>query len=221
MQLPQNDWQHLLQSEFEKPYFQNLEKFITSEYEQHIIYPPKNQIFRALQLTEYKATNVLILGQDPYHGKGQAEGLAFSVPHGVALPPSLRNMLKEREDDVHIPIVPQHGSLENWAKQGILLLNTVLTVREGQANSHQKQGWETFTDAIISVLNKKEEPIIFVLWGKPAQTKKRLISPHHIIIESAHPSPLSAYRGFLGSAPYSKINNCLVSLQKQPIDWTN
>lgn len=221
MQLPNNDWGHILQAECEKSYYQELNEFVNLEYEKHIIYPPKNQIFRAFQLTEYAKTNVLILGQDPYHGEGQSEGIAFSVPNGTTLPPSLRNMLKEREDDVNIAMQAKHGSLENWAKQGVLMLNTVLTVRANEAYSHQKKGWEQFTDAIISALSEKEEPVIFVLWGKPAQTKKRLIAPHHSIIEAVHPSPLAAYRGFFGSKPYSKINTKLIELGKPPIDWSN
>lgn len=220
MQLPNNQWGHILKEEFHKPYFEQLSQFINSEYEQHIIYPPKNQIFRALQLTDYADTKVLILGQDPYHGADQAEGLAFSVPSHMPLPPSLRNIMKERASDIGIT-ENSNGSLVNWAKQGVLLLNTVLTVRSGEANSHQQSGWELFSDAIISALSEKEEPIIFVLWGKPAQRKKRLIAPHHIIVESAHPSPLAAYRGFFGSKPFSKINEQLVALGQTPIEWSN
>lgn len=220
MQLPNNQWGHILKEEFHKPYFEQLSQFINSEYEQHIIYPPKNQIFRALQLTDYADTKVLILGQDPYHGADQAEGLAFSVPSHMPLPPSLRNIMKERASDIGIT-ENSNGSLVNWAKQGVLLLNTVLTVRSGEANSHQQSGWELFSDAIISALSENEEPIIFVLWGKPAQRKKRLIAPHHIIVESAHPSPLAAYRGFFGSKPFSKINEQLVALGQTPIEWSN
>ncbi|HIW34189.1 MAG TPA: uracil-DNA glycosylase [Candidatus Paenibacillus intestinavium] len=220
MQLPNNQWGQILQAEYNKSYFEQLLQFINLEYEQHIIYPSKNQIFHALQLTDYDKTRVVILGQDPYHGEGQAQGLAFSVENHLPLPPSLRNIMKERFSDVAIAD-SGNGSLEKWAKQGVLLLNTVLTVRAGEANSHQKKGWELFTDAIITKLSNKEEPLIFVLWGKPAQHKKQLIAPHHIIVESVHPSPLAAYRGFFGSKPFSKINEHLNSLGHQPIDWSN
>jgi len=220
MQLPNNQWGKILQSEYNEPYFEQLSQFIELEYEKHIIYPTNNQIFYALQLTDYDQTKVVILGQDPYHGEGQAEGLAFSVSNDMPLPPSLRNIMKERTSDIGIADSGR-GSLVEWAKQGILLLNTVLTVRAGEANSHQQMGWELFTDAIISKLSNKEEPIIFVLWGKPAQQKKQLIAPHHIIIESVHPSPLAAYRGFWGSRPFSKINEHLSLLGHQPIDWNN
>lgn len=220
MHFPNNNWNLILQAEYSKSYFEQLLQFIELEYEQHIIYPPKNQIFQALHLTDYDNTKVVILGQDPYHGEGQAEGLAFSVANHLPLPPSLRNILKERASDIAIA-ESSNGSLEKWATQGVLLLNTVLTVRAGEANSHQKKGWELFTDAIISKLSEKEEPVIFVLWGKPAQLKKRLIASHHIIVESVHPSPLAAYRGFFGSKPFSKINKHLISLGHPPIDWSN
>jgi len=218
MQLPNNKWGKLLQHELSKPYYKQLQQYIIAEYGSSIIYPEQQHIFRALELTDYTDTRVVILGQDPYHGEGQAHGLAFSVQPPVPPPPSLRNMFKELENDLNIA-APQHGSLEGWAKQGVLLLNTVLTVRAGEANSHQGKGWETFTDEIIQLLSQREEPVVFVLWGKPAQTKKKLIASHHIIIESAHPSPLAAYRGFFGSKPYSRINHQLSKLGKQPIHW--
>jgi len=218
MQLPNNEWGTLLQQELSKTYYKQLHQYIIAEYSSSIIYPLQHHIFRALELTDYSDTHVVILGQDPYHGEGQAHGLAFSVQPPVPPPPSLKNMFKELESDLGIA-APQHGNLEGWAKQGVLLLNTVLTVRAGEANSHQGKGWETFTDEIIRLLSKREEPVIFVLWGKPAQTKKKIIAQHHIIIESAHPSPLAAYRGFWGSKPFSTINQYLSELGQQPIHW--
>jgi len=218
MQLPSNEWGKLLQQEQLKPYYKQLQQFIITEYSTLNIYPKQDHLFRALELTDYSDTRVVILGQDPYHGEGQAHGLAFSVQPNVKLPPSLRNMFKELEIDLGIA-APQHGNLEGWARQGVLLLNTVLTVRAGEANSHQGKGWEVFTDEVIQLLSKRENPVIFVLWGKPAQAKKKLIAAHHIIIESVHPSPLAAYRGFFGSKPYSTINRHLAELGQQAIAW--
>lgn len=215
----QYSWQRLLADEFEKEYFQDLFKFIDQEYEAGNVYPPKELIFSAFEHTPYEQVKVVILGQDPYHGAGQSHGLAFSVQKGVKIPPSLRNMYKELASDLAIEPA-SHGNLTSWADQGVLLLNTVLTVREGEANSHQKQGWERFTDRVIEVLNEREDPIVFVLWGKPAQQKATMIdATKHIIIQSFHPSPLSASRGFFGSKPFSKVNDALISLGKQPIDW--
>jgi len=219
LQLPNNNWKTALQGELDKPYFQKLQQFIEAEYEQCTVFPKYDQLFTALQLTDINDTKVVILGQDPYHGAGQAYGLAFSVQEDCPPPPSLRNIMKELEDDLQLP-PSKIVQLDTWAKQGVLLLNTVLSVRKGQAGSHQKQGWEQFTDRIISLLSEKAEPIIFILWGKPAQAKKKLIAPHHILLESVHPSPLSSYRGFFGSKPFSKTNKQLIQLGHQPIDWS-
>ena len=214
-----NSWQAILSPEFEKPYFKALQNFLQTEYATQTIYPRKENIFAALEYTPYEEVKVVILGQDPYHGANQAQGLSFSVQPGVKIPPSLRNIYKELEDDLGLSPV-EHGSLIAWAEQGVLLLNTVLTVREGQANSHRQQGWEQLTDTIIKRLNEREEPVIFILWGKPAQQKIKMIdTAKHIIIQSVHPSPLSAYRGFFGSAPFSKTNEALIQLGKSPIDW--
>lgn len=215
----QYSWQRLLADEFEKEYFQDLFKFIDQEYEAGNVFPPKELIFSAFEHTPYEQVKVVILGQDPYHGAGQSHGLAFSVQKGVKIPPSLRNMYKELASDLAIEPA-SHGNLTSWANQGVLLLNTVLTVREGEANSHQKHGWERFTDRVIEVLNEREDPIVFVLWGKPAQQKATMIdATKHIIIQSFHPSPLSASRGFFGSKPFSKVNDALITLGKQPINW--
>lgn len=218
-QILKNDWAPLLAPEFEKPYYQQLQSFLKEEYRTHVVYPKQENIFNALHYTSYRDTKVLILGQDPYHGPDQAHGLSFSVQPGVRTPPSLQNMYKELLDDLGYPI-PNNGYLVKWAEQGVLLLNTVLTVRQGEANSHKGKGWEVFTDRIIELLNEREKPVIFVLWGRPAQAKKKLITnPNHHIIESVHPSPLSARRGFFGSKPFSKINNLLVKQGEQEIDW--
>lgn len=214
-----NDWEPLLKDEFDKPYYQQLRQFLKEEYSHHTIYPDMHDIFNALHYTSYADTKVVILGQDPYHGPGQAHGLSFSVKPGVPTPPSLQNMLKELHSDLGCRI-PDNGCLIPWAKQGVLLLNTVLTVRAGQANSHKGHGWETFTDRVISLLNEREEPVVFILWGSHAQQKAQLINGrHHRIIRSVHPSPLSAHRGFFGSAPYSKANAWLKQAGRQPIDW--
>lgn len=214
-----NDWDEVLSGEFDKDYYLNLREFLKQEYNTQTIYPNMYDIFNALKLTSYKDTKVLILGQDPYHNVNQAHGLAFSVKPGVVTPPSLLNMYKELKDDLGC-FVPNNGYLVPWAKQGILLLNTALTVRAHQANSHKGKGWEIFTDNIIKTLNERKDPVIFILWGNNARKKKEFIDTNrHYIIESAHPSPLSATRGFFGSKPFSKTNDILISLGKQPIDW--
>jgi len=212
------DWAYILKEEMSKPYFQKLEHFVIGQYEQKTVYPPKEKIFAALEYTPFDKVRVVILGQDPYHGPNQAHGLSFSVEKHVKIPPSLKNMYKELQDDLQIS-PPNHGNLIKWATQGVLLLNTVLTVEAGKANSHKNQGWEQFTDAIIQKLAERKEPVIFVLWGAPAQKKEQLIgrNSQHTIIKAPHPSPLSAYRGFFGSKPYSQINTIL---NDHPIDWT-
>ncbi|MGE7835850.1 uracil-DNA glycosylase [Viridibacillus arvi] len=218
-QILDNDWQQILSTEFDQPYFFQLLDFLENEYATQTIYPPKSEVWSAFRYTSYDDVKVVILGQDPYHGEGQAHGLSFSVKQGVKHPPSLQNMLKELESDLGFSI-PIDGTLTKWAEQGVLMLNTVLTVREGQAHSHKKQGWEQFTDTVIQKLSDREQPIIFVLWGKPAQQKKRLIdTSRHAIIEAPHPSPLSSYRGFFGSKPYSKINAQLREWGVSPIDF--
>ncbi|GAA0862428.1 uracil-DNA glycosylase [Paraclostridium tenue] len=214
-----NDWDGVLEGEFEKPYYLELRQFLKSEYETQVIYPDMYNIFNALKYTSYKDTKVLILGQDPYHGENQAHGLAFSVKPGVRIPPSLLNMYKELHTDLGC-FIPNNGYLVSWAEQGVLLLNTALTVRAHQANSHKGKGWEVFTDNIIKLLNLRANPVIFVLWGNNARNKKKLIDTNkHYIIESAHPSPLSASRGFFGSKPFSKTNDILIKLGKTPINW--
>ncbi len=214
-----NDWASLLDKEFNQPYYLQLMQFLTQEYENHTVYPLCSDIFNALHYTSYKETKVVILGQDPYHGPGQAHGLSFSVKAGIPLPPSLKNIFKELTADVGCPY-PLEGSLEKWARQGVLLLNTVLTVREGEAHSHKGKGWERFTDSIISLLNDRPDPVLFILWGKPAQVKTKLINaPQHAILMSAHPSPLSASRGFLGSRPFSKANDILRQWGGVPVNW--
>ncbi|WP_110928277.1 uracil-DNA glycosylase [Bacillus massiliglaciei] len=214
-----NDWEPLLADEFEKPYYQSLREFLKIEYREQRIYPEAVNIFNALHYTPYEEVKVVILGQDPYHGPNQAHGLSFSVQPGVKLPPSLRNIFKELHEDLGYS-VPNHGCLIDWAKQGVLLLNTVLTVREGQAHSHRGKGWETFTDQVIRKLSEREKPVIFILWGKPAQTKMSLIDTEkHKIIMSVHPSPLSASRGFFGSRPFSKTNEYLKEIGEEEINW--
>ncbi|UQW97695.1 uracil-DNA glycosylase [Rummeliibacillus sp. G93] len=214
-----NDWQEIVGAEFDKPYYQKLRDFLKEEYATHTVYPPMEDIWNAFRYTPYHEVKVVMLGQDPYHGPNQAQGLSFSVKDGVRKPPSLQNMLKELHEDLGFDI-PKDGSLIKWAKQGVLLLNTVLTVRAHEAHSHKNQGWEQFTDTVIEKLSERQEPIVFVLWGKPAQQKERLIdTSRHAIIKSPHPSPLSAHRGFFGSRPYSKINNQLLSWGEEPIDF--
>ncbi len=196
-----------------------MREFLVDEYSTKTVYPEKDDIFNALQYTDYDEVKVVILGQDPYHGPGQAHGLSFSVQPGVKIPPSLRNIFKELNEDLGCNI-PDNGYLKKWADQGVLLLNTVLTVREGEANSHRGKGWEQFTDKVISLLNEREKPVIFILWGKPAQSKLKLIDESkHKIIKSAHPSPLSAKRGFFGSKPFSRVNKMLREQDDQEIDW--
>ncbi len=213
------DWRKVLAGEFEKPYFPKLQEFVNRERAEKTIYPLEDDVFNAFRLTPYKEVRVLLLGQDPYHGKGQAQGLAFSVRPGVRQPPSLKNMFKELQDDVGCEI-PNTGSLIPWAKQGLMLLNAVLTVRAGEANSHKNKGWEKFTDAVIEKVNEKDGHVVFVLWGGYARKKTTLIDQSkHTIIESAHPSPLSANAGFFGSKPFSKINKALKSHGEPEIDW--
>ena len=219
MEIFHNDWAQYLNDELKKPYYQKLRAFLINEYRTHKVYPDMYAIFNALHYTSLADTKVVILGQDPYHGPGQAHGLSFSVLPGVTPPPSLLNIFKELATDIGCTI-PNNGCLKSWADQGVLLLNTVLTVREHQANSHHGQGWEIFTDKIISTLNAREKPLVFILWGVPARRKKAMITnPKHYIIESAHPSPLSANRGFFGSRPFSRTNDFLRSIGETPVDW--
>ncbi|WP_163854979.1 uracil-DNA glycosylase [Paenibacillus elgii] len=215
----QNDWAPLLEDQFQAPYYHRLSSFLKQEYATRTVYPDMHDIFNALHYTSYADTKVVILGQDPYHGPGQAHGLSFSVKPGIPAPPSLQNIFKELQSDLGCSI-PDNGCLAPWAEQGVLLLNTVLTVRQGEAHSHKGQGWETFTDRVISLLNEREKPIVFVLWGNPAQQKMQLITEQrHFIVRSVHPSPLSAHRGFLGSRPFSQVNDFLRSIGSAEIDW--
>ena len=214
-----NDWDELLEEEFQKDYYKKMESFLVEEYKEKTIFPEKDDIFAALKTTPYRDVKVVILGQDPYHGKGQSHGLAFSVKKGIKIPPSLRNIYKELKTDLDTPI-PDNGYLEKWARQGVLLLNTSLTVREGEANSHREIGWQIFTDRIIELLNQRDEPIVFILWGASARRFKKLIDLHkHATIEAPHPSPLSAYRGFFGSKPFSQANQQLIAWGREPLDW--
>lgn len=214
-----NDWQELLQEEFAKDYYQTLRRMLIREYQTKTVYPDKYDIFNALHYTGYRDVKVVILGQDPYHGPNQAHGLCFSVKPGVQPPPSLLNIFKELQNDVGC-FMPNNGYLKKWADQGVLLLNTVLTVVAGQANSHKSLGWEEFTDSVVKRLNDREEPIVFILWGSHAQSKTALITnARHHIIKSPHPSPLSASRGFFGSKPFSRANDALASFGKKTIDW--
>jgi uracil-DNA glycosylase len=213
------DWRNVLADEFEKDYFEKLEAFINKERETKTIYPPESDVFNAFKYTPYKNVKVLLLGQDPYHGKGQAHGMAFSVKPGITPPPSLKNMLREMADDIGGKM-PNNGCLIPWAEQGILLVNAVLTVEAGKANSHKNKGWEKFTDAVIEKVSEKPDPVVFVLWGGYARKKVKLIDEsRHTIIESAHPSPLSAHSGFFGSRPYSKINEALKANGEEEIAW--
>ena len=213
------DWNPILRGEFAKPYWPELQAFVTAEREHCTVYPPADEVFAALHLTPYAETKVLILGQDPYHGARQAHGLCFSVRRGVPIPPSLVNIHKELQTDLGIP-PPDHGNLEAWAVQGVLLLNTTLTVRSGQATSHAGKGWETFTDEVIRTVAAKDDHVVFILWGSHARKKRTLIdASRHTIIESAHPSPLSAHNGFFGSRPFSRANAALVAAGRDPIDW--
>ena len=216
---PTTDWNPILRDEFDQDYWRELQAFVTSERSEHTVYPPHDDVFRALHLTPYANTRVMILGQDPYHGPGQANGLAFSVADGIDIPPSLRNIHKELESDLGVA-PPGHGNLEAWAKSGVLLLNATLTVRARTAASHQKRGWETFTDRMIEAVNAKTERVVFILWGASARKKKALIdSGTHVVIESPHPSPLSAHRGFFGSKPFSAANAALTEAGLQPVSW--
>lgn len=215
----ENDWLEPLSKEFKKPYYRELYNTIKKEYTEHMIYPNANDIFNAFEFTPLSEVKVVILGQDPYHGAGQAHGLCFSVKPDVEIPPSLVNIYQELHDDLGCEI-PNNGYLEKWARQGVMLLNTVLTVRAHQANSHRGIGWEQFTDAAIQALNEQDRPIVFILWGRPAQSKKSMLTnPKHLILEAPHPSPLSAYRGFFGSRPFSKTNEFLEKNGVRPIDW--
>ena len=214
------DWNPILRDELQKPYWEELQAFVSEERRHHAVYPPADEVFAALHRTPYADVKAVILGQDPYHGPGQAHGLCFSVPPGVALPPSLRNVFQELTSDLGIH-PPNHGCLDAWADQGVLLLNTTLTVRAHKAASHQKHGWETFTDQVIRAVDAKEERVVFILWGAAARRKKELIDrDRHVIIESAHPSPLSAHNGFFGSRPFSRTNAALEAAGRTPIDWS-
>lgn len=214
-----NEWDALLADEFKKDYYLQLRQFLISEYNSRTIYPPMNDIFNALRYTSYGDVKAVILGQDPYHGAGQAHGLCFSVKRGTPPPPSLQNIYKEINTELGLPI-PNHGELTEWAKSGVLLMNTVLTVREGQANSHRGHGWEIFTDKVIELLNNREQPIVFLLWGGNARAKAKLITnPKHLILQCAHPSPLSAYNGFFGCGHFIKANEFLKSQGIEPINW--
>ncbi|RNC63199.1 MAG: Uracil-DNA glycosylase [Candidatus Dichloromethanomonas elyunquensis] len=219
MQILKNDWHDLLGDEFSKEYYLKIRRFLIAEYKTKTVYPDMYDIFNALHFTPYKAVKVVILGQDPYHGPNQAHGLSFSVKPGVQAPPSLVNIFKELHDDLGC-YIPNNGHLKKWANEGVLLLNASLTVRHGQANSHSTIGWEVFTDQVIRCLNDREDPIVFILWGKNAQSKLSIIThPRHCILTSVHPSPLSAHAGFFGSKPFSKANQFLVSIGKELVDW--
>lgn len=219
MAMIQNKWLSVLGEEFKKEYYAKLYEFVKTEYNTHKVFPPADDIFNAFHLTDYDKVKVVIIGQDPYHNDGQAHGLCFSVKPGVEAPPSLVNIYQELHDDLGC-YIPNNGYLIKWAKQGVLMLNTVLTVRAHEANSHRGKGWEIFTDAAIKALNKQDNPMVFILWGKPAQMKKSMLNnPNHLILEAPHPSPLSSYRGFFGSKPFSKTNAFLVEHGLDPIDW--
>ncbi len=214
-----NDWLDPLRPEFSRPYYKKLYRTVYEEYSKFVVYPPSDDIFNAFALTPLKQVKVVILGQDPYHEPGQAHGLCFSVRPGIDIPPSLQNIYQELHDDLGCAI-PNHGCLTKWASQGVLLLNTVLTVRAHQANSHRNIGWEEFTDAAIRVLNTQERPIVYILWGRPAQAKQAMLdNPQHLVLTAPHPSPLSAYRGFFGSRPFSKANTFLKEHGVEPVDW--
>lgn len=219
MAILKNDWAPLLEGEFAKPYYQRLRKVLWEEYETQVIYPDQFDIYNALHFTSFEDTKVVIIGQDPYHGPGQAHGLSFSVKPGVRIPPSLKNIYKELQSDVGC-YIPNHGYLVDWTKQGVLLLNAVLTVRAGIPNSHKALGWEMFTDKVIEILNQREMPVVFILWGAYAQQKRQLITEsRHFIIKSPHPSPFSANRGFFGSRPFSRANAFLREIGSEEIDW--
>ncbi len=214
------DWNPILRDEFDEAYWKDLQEFVHDERTKHAVFPPHDEVFTALRLTPYADTKVLVLGQDPYHGPGQAHGLCFSVRRGVAVPPSLQNIYQELHADLGVA-VPRHGNLEAWARQGVLLLNAVLTVRAHAAASHRGKGWEIFTDRVIAAVNAKPERVVFILWGGYARKKKPLIdTARHVIIESAHPSPLSAHNGFFGTRPFSRANAALVEAGRSPVDWS-
>lgn len=214
-----NDWDAKLKEEFEKPYYQALRQFLIQEYNNYTVYPPKEDLFNALRVTSFADTKVVILGQDPYHGPNQAHGMAFSVNPGIQTPPSLQNIYKELQESLGC-FIPDNGYLMHWAQQGVLLLNTVLTVRAGTPQSHQNQGWEQLTDRIIQLLNEKDETVIFLLWGTPAKKKQSLITnPKHVVLTAVHPSPLSAYRGFFGCGHFKKVNEILENQGRASIDW--
>lgn len=214
-----NDWAEYFRPEYKKPYYKELYLKINEEYRTHQIFPPADDIFNAFHLTPLENVKAVILGQDPYHNDGQAHGLCFSVKPPVAPPPSLVNIYQELQDDLGC-YIPNHGYLNKWAEQGVLMLNTVLTVRAHQANSHRGIGWEEFTDAAIRILNQQDRPIVFILWGRPAQMKEKMLTnPNHLILKAPHPSPLSAYRGFFGSRPFSQTNQFLEAHGVAPIDW--
>lgn len=214
-----NDWDSLLKDEYNKDYFKDLERFVLKEYNAKTIYPKINEVYNAFRYTSFNDIKVVIIGQDPYHGENQAEGLCFSVKKGVQKPPSLVNIFKELHDDLGYAI-PKNGSLVSWTKEGVLLLNAVLTVEKDKAASHKGKGWEIFTDEVIKIINKKDTPVVFILWGSYARSKKELITnKKHFIIESAHPSPLSAHNGFFGSRPFSRTNNFLIEHRLKPINW--
>lgn len=216
---PKTDWNPVLRAEFDKPYWRELQEFVHAERSRVTVYPAHDEVFAALHLTPYESVKVMILGQDPYHGPDQAHGLCFSVRPGKTVPPSLENIHTELHKDLGVPI-PSHGWLEHWARQGVLLLNATLTVRARQANSHQGRGWERFTDEVIRAVSAKPETVVFILWGSHARRKKALIDTgRHAVIESAHPSPLSAPRGFFGSRPFSRANQALVDAGREPVDW--
>lgn len=215
----QNAWTPVLKYEFEQPYFKKLAAFVHDEYEHKTIYPPKSKVFNSFAYADVPKIKAVILGQDPYHQPNQAHGMCFSVQKGVAIPPSLQNIYKELHDDLDLPI-PEHGCLEAWAAQGVLLLNTVLTVERGKAFSHRGQGWEIFTDHILAFLNELDQPIVFLLWGRPAQQKAAFLNhPNHLVLKAAHPSPLSAYNGFFGCRHFSQANAFLAEHGVEPIDW--
>ena len=214
-----NDWKEILEEEFKKEYFLKLKEILEEEYKNYTVYPPKKDILNAFLLTPYSEVKVVLLGQDPYHQRGQAHGLAFSVNYGIKTPPSLVNMYKELQDDLGL-YIPNNGFLEKWAKQGVLLLNTTLTVRDSEANSHSKIGWQTFTDNIIKKLNEREKPVIFILWGNNAKAKEKFIDTNkHYILKGVHPSPLSANKGFFGCKHFSEANRILKNLGEKEIDW--
>lgn len=214
-----NDWLEPLSSEFKKPYYASLYRFVNEEYDHYTIYPKKQDVFAAYSMTPLAKVKVLILGQDPYHEPNQAHGLSFSVNPGIDIPPSLENIYKELHDDIGFEI-PDSGCLVKWAKQGVMLLNTVLTVRAHLANSHRGKGWEQFTDATIAALNRQDRPIVYMLWGRPARQKAPMLNnPKHLVLEAAHPSPLSAYKGFFGCRHFSRANDFLVANGEKPIDW--